>query len=414
MEVKAGYKQTDFGLIPKDWDLRRCIDLSEKIMVGVVIRPRQYYVETGIPAFRSANIRENKLTKTDLVFFSRRANELMAKSKVKLNDILTVRTGYPGTSAVATEEDAGCNCIDVLITRPLKNVSSRFLSYWINSPFGKEQVLRNQGGLAQQHFNVGDMRELLVALPPLPEQQAIANALSDADALIESLEQLIKKKRQIKQGVMQELLTGKRRLPGFSGEWERKRLGDLGVFFKGSGVNKSQTFSGNIPCVRYGEIYTRHDCVIDKFYSFISQEVAQAAISLKQGDILFAGSGETKEEIGKCVAYLHKVEAYAGGDIVILRPNSADSRFLGYFLNTTEINHQKASRGQGDAVVHISSAALASILIKIPAPQEQVAIAEFLFRIDQELKALEVKLAKSNRIKQAMMQELLTGKVRLV
>ena len=94
----------------------------------------------------------------------------------------------------------------------------------MNSSFGKEQVLRNQGGLAQKHFNVGDMRNLVVALPGLPEQCAIAGALGDADALIEALEELVAKKRQIKHGAMQELLTGQNRLPGFTGKWETKRL----------------------------------------------------------------------------------------------------------------------------------------------------------------------------------------------
>ena len=171
--------------------------------------------------------------------------------------------------------------------------------------------------------------------------------MSDADALIESLEQLLVKKRQLKQGTMQELLTGKKRLPGFSGEWEVKRLGTLGSFLKGSGVTKDEAQSGNLACVRYGEIYTRHNDYIKAFHSWISPDVAVTATRLKHGDILFAGSGETKEEIGKCAAFVSDLEAYAGGDIVILRPEHGDSLFLGYHLNTEPINRQKASKGQG-------------------------------------------------------------------
>ncbi len=128
----------------------------------------------------------------------------------------------------------------------------------------------------------------------------------------------------------------------------------------------------------------------------------------------FAGSGETKEEIGKCIAFVDKLEAYAGGDIVILRPRGFDSLFLGYALNTANVIRQKASRGQGDAVVHISAVALAQIEVRVPDATEQTAIATLLSDMDAELAALEAKLAKARDLKQGMMQELLTGRIRLV
>lgn len=252
-------------------------------------------------------------------------------------------------------------------------------------------------------------------LPPTKqEQHAIAKALSDADALIEAMEHLIAKKRAIKQGTMQELLSGRRRLPGFSGEWQARRLGSLGAFLKGSGIRKDQAQSGDLPCVRYGEIYTDHDDVLRRFRSFISHEVAATATRIREGDILFAGSGETKEEIGKCVAIATSVAAYAGGDIVILRVTGHDPVFLGYALNLPEVQRQKASKGQGDAVVHISAAALASIEVTLPDPLEQSAIAKVVSEIDEELATLAERRAKARQIKQGMMQELLTGRVRLV
>jgi type I restriction enzyme, S subunit len=198
---------------------------------------------------------------------------------------------------------------------------------------------------------------------------------------------------------MQELLTGEKRLPGFSGEWEAKRLGNVGLFLKGGGVKKEESLSGNLACVRYGEIYTRHNDYIKAFHSWISRKVAATATRLKYGDILFAGSGETKEEIGKCVAFVDHVEAYAGGDIVILRTEKADPLFLGYYLNTMPINQQKASRGQGDAIVHIGAAALADIQCLFPTPPEQTAIATILSDLDAEIATLEAKLTKSRQIK---------------
>ena len=263
--------------------------------------------------------------------------------------------------------------------------------------------------------NRNDLHEIVVRLPPTKaEQETIAETLSDADALIESLEQLLGKKRQLKQGAKQKLLTGKKRLPRFSGEWEVKRLGDLGSFLKGSGVTRDEARSGHLACVRYGEIYTRHNDHIKAFHSWISPDVAAKATRLKQGDILFAGSGETKGEIGKCVAVVTDLEAYAGGDIVILRAEESDPLFLGYYLNTEPINRQKASKGQGDAVVHISSGALADVDITVPSVPEQTAIAAILADMDVEIAVLAAKLTKTRQLKQGMMQELLTGRIRLV
>jgi type I restriction enzyme S subunit len=278
----------------------------------------------------------------------------------------------------------------------------------------KSWLDQNAIGTTMASLNQGILSRLQVPYAPIPEQRAIAAALSDADALLSGLDRLIAKKRDLKQAAMQQLLTGQTRLPAFHGEWEVKRLGELGRFLKGSGVKKDETRSGDLACIRYGEIYTHHNDYARSFNSWISREVANTATPLRRGDVLFAGSGETKEEIGKCVTFVDDIEAYAGGDIVILRPNGANSLFLGYLLNTPAVASQKASRGQGDAVVHISASALASINLSLPTPDEQAAISTVLFDMDAELFALEDRRDKTRALKQAMMQELLTGRTRLV
>lgn len=415
MSSQNGSTLSELGSFPTDWKASRCGDVSERIMVGVVIRPTQYYVPNGIPAFRSANIREKGITDDDLVFISHESNQVLSKSQTKTGDILTVRTGYPGTSAVVRPRHSGCNCIDILITRPNPNkIDSEFLALWINSPFGKEQVLRNQGGLAQKHFNVGDMRNLVVAMPKLDEQRAIAEALSDVDALLGVLDRMLTKKRDLKQAAMQQLLTGQTRLPGFRGEWEEKKLGELGDWLKGAGIKKDDLVSDGIPCVRYGELYTQHNDHVRKFFSFITSKTAEGSQKLQQGDLLFAGSGETREEIGKCAAFLAESETYAGGDIVILRPWGGCSAYLGYLLNHPTISSQKARMGQGDTVVHISARNLAAVELILPDEDEQTAIAEVLSDMDAEIAALERRRGKTQSLKQGMMQELLTGKTRLL
>lgn len=194
-------------------------------------------------------------------------------------------------------------------------------------------------------------------------------------------------------------------------DWEVKSLGQLGKFSKGQGIRKDEALSGNIPCVRYGELYTRHNDYVKQFHSFISREISLSSKKLKVGDILFAGSGETKEEIGKSVAFIDSIEAYAGGDIVILSPNNVNSLYLGYLLNTPYVQKQKASKGQGDAVVHISATQLANIIISMPLTiQEQTAIATALSDTDALITSLEKLIAKKRNIKQGAMQELLKPK----
>lgn len=203
------YQETAIGWIPRAWDLKRCADLCTRICVGIVIQPTQYYVEEGIPAFRSANVRENGIDPSNFVYISAVSNQLLTKSQVKAGDIVSVRTGYPGTSAVISSEFQGANCIDILISTPSEQINSEYLCYWINSSFGKGQVLRKQGGMAQQHFNVGEMRELLVALPNPEEQVKIMSRINAVASKLAIDRAFLEKLRTQKLGLMQDLLTGK-------------------------------------------------------------------------------------------------------------------------------------------------------------------------------------------------------------
>jgi len=207
------YQESAIGWIPRDWRLERCVELCSRICVGIVIQPTQYYVTDGVPAFRSANVREVGIDPSDLVYISPYANAVLAKSQIKTGDILSVRTGYPGTSAVVPPEFNGANCIDILISSPNSTVRSEYLCDWINSTFGKEQVLRQQGGMAQQHFNVGEMRELLVALPQPAEQCQITNRSDSIRIILRVEAERLQKLRQQKLGLMQDLLTGKVPVP---------------------------------------------------------------------------------------------------------------------------------------------------------------------------------------------------------
>ena len=404
MAVKQGYKQTEVGVIPDDW--------STVLLDSIANRGSGHTPNKKIKAYWNGEIKWISLKDSDrldkrFVFDTcdKVTCEGIANSSAVLHPAGTVvlsRDAGVGKSAIMSDSMAvSQHFIAWYCGNTLHNL---FLYYWLQ--LNKKEFERIAIGNTIKTIGLGYFRNLRIPYPNIAEQVAIAEALSDADALIESIEQLITKKRQIKQGAMQELLNPKE-------GWEKVKLGRLGVFLKGSGVKKDESMSGNIPCIRYGEIYTKHKNYIKAFDSWISPAVAATAKRIKSGDILFAGSGETKEEIGKCVAFVDDIEAYAGGDIVILRPNNANSLFLGCYLNTESVNRQKASKGQGDAVVHIGSNALADIDLIIPPVDEQAFIASVLFDMDAEIGALEAKLEKALQLKQGMMHNLLTGKIRL-
>lgn len=193
-----------------------------------------------------------------------------------------------------------------------------------------------------------------------------------------------------------------------------KQLGKLGRFLKGRGIKREDVSSTGFPCIRYGELYTRYENYILNAVARVPSYVAQIALPIKTGDLLFAGSGETSEEIGRCAAYLGDEPAYAGGDIVVLTPLEQNSLYLGYLMNQPAAVKQKAQLGQGDAVVHINARNLAQIEINLPLVEEQTAIAAVLFDMDAEIAALEQRRDKTRALKQGMMQQLLTGKIRLI
>lgn len=196
--------------------------------------------------------------------------------------------------------------------------------------------------------------------------------------------------------------------------WKTVTLSSIGTFQKGSGISRAESNSGALPAVRYGELYTVHNNYVRKYTSHISHEVASKALRVHCGDILFACSGETKEDIAKCAAIIDDSEVYAGGDIIVLSPTTkVDPIFLGFVLNTQDVIQQRAQKAQGDAIVHISTDSIKSIEIAMPEYSEQVKIAKALYDIDTLIVNLEKLIAKKKAIKQGAMQELLTGRRRL-
>ena len=418
MKDTRKYKQTALGLLPEDWDVAKLGDIGYFLKGNGISKSQANSGNLCAVRYGELYTLHHNYIKT---YNSHISKEIaLFATKIQRGDILFACSGETkeeiGKCAAFVDEVEAYAGGDILILRTdQEKCSDIFLGFLLNMPTAANQKAAKGQGDAVVHISKAALENLFIPLPPIEEQRRIASALTSIDNLIDSLDRLIAKKRDIKQGAMLQLLSGKKRLKGFTEPWVEKKLGDIGYFLKGSGISKSQANSGTLCAVRYGELYTLHHNYIKTYNSHISKDVAQFATKIQKGDILFACSGETKEEIGKCAAFVDDVEAYAGGDILILRTDQEQCSdiFLGFLLNMPIAANQKAAKGQGDAVVHISKEALSNINSLFPSKEEQQAIASVLTSMDNELSALEAKCRKYEQIKQGMMQQLLTGRISL-
>lgn len=425
-------KQTEIGMIPDDWEVKELGDLFE---IGSSKRVFQsQWRKSGIPFYRAReivilseqNTVDNELFIDEDLYVSFRNQYGIPK----INDLLVTGVGTLGkVYKVQSDKPFYYKDGNIICLSNRGNVDSDYVKYMYYFPTIINQINDSSGKSTVGTYTISSAKKTKIPLPPtLAEQKKIAQVLSDVDSVIATLEKLIAKKKNIKQGTMQQLLTGKKRLPGFAksdkfkqteigeipADWKVKRLEKIGSFSKGNSISKDESNTGDIPAVRYGELYTNHNDYIKEFYSHISRQVAKKSKLLKRGDLLFTCSGETKEEIGKCVAFIGNEEAYAGGDLLILSPKkNLNSLFFGFLLNTNSCVKQKSSLGQGDAVVHISTEAIKKIEIPFPPKPEQTAIANVFSDMDREIEALKAKLGKYRDLKTGMMQQLLTGRIRL-
>ncbi len=274
---------------------------------------------------------------------------------------------------------------------------------------------------------------IVLPVPKIESQQKIAKILNTVDAVIEKTEQAITKYQAIKKGMTHDLFTRgidlktgqlrpsykdapelykKSTLGMIPKDWEYTKLGSKGSFRKGNNILKYNLSSTGKGCILYGQIYTHYDDLVETFDSKIPKELSIGMSVLKKGDILFAASGETHEDIGKCITYIGNDEVYPGGDIVILSLFKENQPiFFGYYLNHESIQKQKAKLGQGSSVIHIYKGHLEAIDISVPKPNEQNKISKKLIQIDLLIKNEQKNLSKHQNIKKGLMQDLLTAKV---
>ena len=307
-----------------------------------------------------------------------------------------------------------------IVVTPKKETDIKFMSYVLYDM----NLNQYSESSAQPGLSVKKLLELEYPIPKNKEEQAaIAEALSNIDSLISALQKLIEKKKSIKQGALQELLTGKKRLPGFSVEWRQALFGDLFDFLPTNAFTRDQmTDNGTIQNVHYGDILTKYGACLDMAktdvpYLLESVSVRKYSESsyVREGDVIIADTAEDSA-VGKCVELVNvHGKVLSGQHTMLCRPKVTFApKFLGYYMNAGCFHNQMLPFITGIKVSSISKANISTLVLKYPTlVEEQQAIAQVFSDMDDEIAQLKKKLAKYQQIKQGMMQELLTGRIRL-
>ena len=330
--------------------------------------------------------------------------------RLKAGEIVMGRRGDMGRCPVVQSHQSGWLCgTGSMIVRG-GNTDANFLQRVLSSPHVIAAIEATSVGSTMINLNQSTLAGLRIQSPPLPEQRAIAGALSDVDALLGALDQLIAKKRDLKQAVMQQLLTGQTRLPGFHGEWEVKRLGNLARIQRGASPRPIENpiwFDENssIGWVRISDV-TRSGMFFRETIQRLSPLGVQHSRPVGRGSLIMSICAT----VGRPV--ITEIDVCIHDGFVVFDDLQAQMLFIYYVLKWIEPDWSK--HGQTGSQMNLNTGLITGTEITLPPLDEQTAIAQVLSEIDAELAALEQRREKTRALKQGMMQELLTGRTRLV
>ena len=384
--LRAGYKLTDVGVIPIDWDVKRISDLATVSSGGTPSRENATFWNGDIPWITTSKIDFNTIFEAD-EFISETGLKNSAAKLFPTGTLLVALYGQGKTrgkvAMLGFEATTNQACAAISL---FGNISRDYLLHFLISQYDAIRNSSNSG--SQENLNGQIVKDFLIVCPTSDEQRAIAAALSDVDALLAKQGQLIAKKQGLKQAAMQQLLTGQTRLPGFSGDWEVKRLGEIAPLQRGFDILTTRLRAGVYPVVYSNGVSNHHN------------------------EFMVKGPGVVTGRSGT-IGNVHFVE----GDfwphntslwVTSFRGNCP--KFIFYLFS-----YQNFERfGTGSGVPTLNRNDVHAIKVNIPTTfAEQTAIATILSDMDAEIAALEERQTKTRALKQGMMQELLTGKTRL-
>lgn len=412
--VPEGYQKTKVGVIPNDWQLYRTDKVLKRVRNSVEVIADEEYKQIGIRSHGKGIFYKEKVT----------GKELGNKSVFWIEpDCFIVNIVFAWEQAIGktTEKEVGLIASHRFpMYKPQANkVDLDYLVYLFKSKRGKYLLeLASPGGAGRNKtLGQGEFAELKIPLPTFKEQQKIAHILTTWDEAIMKQEKLIKEKEQLKKGLMQKLLSGEVRFDDFSDEWTEYILGNIGKTFGGLSGKTAEDFgSGGSKYITYKSIFDSSEINLTRRES-VSVSINEEQNLVQFGDVFFTVSSETPEEVGMSSVLLQKVEntylnsfcfGYRINDFNILAP-----KFAKFYFRSFYIRDKLMRLAQGSTRFNLSKNGVLKLKIKLPSLAEQVKIAEVLSISDAELNLLKKELEELKLQKKALMQELLTGQVRV-
>jgi type I restriction enzyme S subunit len=430
MELKPGYKQTELGSLPEDWV---AVELGEFLDFKNGLNKGKDYFGYGTPIVNYMDVYNNAgLKASDILGRVTVTKQELDAYSANRGDVFFTRTSETadevGIASVLLEDIADTVFSGfVLRARPKKHLlSDDFKKYCFSSEVVRNQIVSKSTYTTRALTNGRTLASVLLPMPfDEQEQKAIAEALNDTDELIESLERLISKKRKIKQGAMQDLLSGRKRLSGFDGEWQVKMLGELFFISGGLPASRDQLGTAGYCYLHYGDIHTSRKAVVNiplEFADLPKLDIPLGKVStsslLKDGDVVFVDASEDAEGSSKHVVIINpgNIPFISGLHTIVAKSksNELDTLYRRYCFHTPEVREQFQFYVVGTKVSGISKRNIVKIKLRVPTQSEQIAIASVLAGMDAEIDSLKTKLVKARWIKQGILQELLTGRIRLV
>lgn len=409
--VSRDFKQTEIGPIPADW-------IVEPLGKRATFRTGPFgsalhksdYVTDGTPIINPMHIVDGLIVPTVRMTVTDNAVRMLSDFCVKPGEIVIGRRGDMGRCAVVREKHAGWICgTGSMIIRP-ERTNADFLQRVLSSPKVVGAIEDAAVGTTMVNLNQGTLANLKIQFPPRNEQDAIAAALSDVDALIAGLEKLIAKKRDLKLAAMQQLLTGQTRLPGFRGEWVEACLGDLARIQRGASPRPIESpvwfdDTSSVGWVRISDV-TSAGMYLTDTQQRLSPLGIQHSRPVERGNLIMSICATVDRPV------ITEIDVCIHDGFVVFDKPQADKHFLYYVLKWIEPNWAK--QGQTGSQMNLNTPLINGTKIMLSPTDEQKAIASALSEMDADLSALESRRAKTRDLKQGMMQELLTGRTRLV
>lgn len=416
--IPEGYKKTKVGIIPDDWEVQKLGKIAD-LFNGYSFKSKDAQ-NNGIKWLKIANVGLGSIKWNEKSFLPIEFEEKFSDYILKKNDIVMALTrpilGDKLKLAKMSKKDEPAllnQRVGKVVS--LKNKSNNnFLEYLLNYKKTIYDIEVRIFGTDPPNLSKREFKSISIKTPSILEQEEIANILSTWDKAIEIIEKFIKEKEVQKKGLMQKLLTGETRLPGFHGEWEEMKLGDIGKFFNGRNLAKKDiTKTGKYKCILYGELYTLYTEVINEIENRTDKKNDKSIIGMT-GDLLFPTSTTVDALSLISPSSLNRDNVILGGDIMVFRGKDEiiNSDFLSYYFNSVG-KAELAKFAQGITIIHIYSSQVKKFKLLIPPLSEQKAIADILSTADKEIELLNKLLEAKQEEKKGLMQLLLTGIVRV-